>query len=104
MLVNVPGTFLVTGSTEAIAAEGDTDGQMVPPDSEISGSMRLFQATKLCILYLSFYMNYPHTGMYHMPASFYTVEEKHHVTIWILYKHKGKPRLSMGSKINSRKI
>lgn len=31
MLINVPRAFLVTVSTEAIAAEGDTDGQMVPP-------------------------------------------------------------------------
>lgn len=31
MLINVPRAFLVTGFTEAIAAEGDTDGQMVPP-------------------------------------------------------------------------
>lgn len=44
-------------------------------------------------------MNYPHTGIYHMPASLYPVEEKHHASIWILYKHKGKPRLSMRSKI-----
>lgn len=72
------------------------------PDSEICGSMRLFQATKLCILYLSFYMNYPQTGIYHLPASLYAVEEEHHASVWILYKHKGKPRLSMGSKINSR--
>lgn len=37
-----------------------------------------------------------------MPASLYGVEEKHHASVCILYKHKGKPRLSMGSKINCR--
>lgn len=47
-------------------------------------------------------MNYLKTGIHHMPASLYAVEEKHHARVWILYKHKGKPRLSIGSKINSR--
>lgn len=47
-------------------------------------------------------MNYPQTGIYHLPASLYAVEEEHHASVWILYKHKGKLRLSMGSKINSR--
>lgn len=38
-----------------------------------------------------------------MQASLYAAEKKHHASVWILYKHKGKPRLSIGSKINSRK-